>query len=199
MSAISDWCTGMLFDFAMPVANRVQNSMNALTAKPDSSTKNEKKRLAMPTIGTRRTRSASQPIGTAPSTKNADDAVPMKTIAPLLMWNVLRMFGPSTWMAAPSSSSNASSSPSTMNIRRPPRGERLAEGDRLGVDPGQQVVGEDHLLGGARLRFLARGLLVEHRGRECGRIAPRLLRVRHVTAFEPDRRTTPRCGIVCLS
>ena len=36
----------------------------------------------MPTIGTRFTRSASQPIGTAPSTKNADDAVPMKTIVP---------------------------------------------------------------------------------------------------------------------
>ena len=36
----------MLFDFAMPVANRVQNSMNALTAKPDSTTKNEKHRLA---------------------------------------------------------------------------------------------------------------------------------------------------------
>ena len=110
----------MLLDFAMPVANRVQNNMNALTAKPDSSTKNEKKRLAIPTIGTRFTRSASQPIGTAPSTKNADDAVPMKTIAPLLIPKVLRMFGPRTWIAAPSSSSNASSSPSTMNIRRPP-------------------------------------------------------------------------------
>jgi len=77
----------MLFDFAMPVANRVQNNMNALTAKPERHTKAAKKRLATPTIGTRLTRSASQPIGTAPRTKNADDAVPMKTMVPLLMPN----------------------------------------------------------------------------------------------------------------
>ena len=34
------------------------------------------------------TRSASHPIGTAPSTKNADDAVAMNTIAPSLIPNV---------------------------------------------------------------------------------------------------------------
>ena len=45
-------------------------------------------------------------------------------------------------------------------------GERLAEVDRLGVDAGQQVVGEDHLFLGAGLRRLARRLLVEHGGRE---------------------------------
>ncbi len=198
MSAISDWCTGMLFDFAMPVANRVQNSMNALTAKPDRSTKKEKKRLAMPTMGTRRTRSASQPIGTAPRTKNADDAVPMKTIAPLLMWNVLRMFGPSTWIAAPSSSSNASSSPSTMNISRPPLREGLAEGDGLGVDARQQVVGEDHLLGGARLCLLARRLLVQDRGRERSGIAPGLLRLRQRDRLQPKfGARTLVAGSVC--
>ncbi len=51
-------------------------------------------------------RSASHPIGTAPSTKNADDAVAMKTIAPSLIPNVRWISGPSTLMAAPSSSSN---------------------------------------------------------------------------------------------
>ena len=66
----------------MPVKNRVQNSMNALTARPERKTKKPKNRLDTPTIGTRFTRSASQPIGTAPSTKNAADAVPMKTIVP---------------------------------------------------------------------------------------------------------------------
>ncbi len=65
----------MLFALAMPVAKRVQKSMNALTAKPDMNTKNPKARLAQPTMGTRFTRSASHPIGTAPSTKNADDAL----------------------------------------------------------------------------------------------------------------------------
>ena len=47
----------------------------------------------MPTIGTRFTRSASQPIGTAPSTKNRPDAVPMNTMVPLLMWNVVPELG----------------------------------------------------------------------------------------------------------
>ena len=118
---MSDWCTGMLFALATPVANRVQNRMNALIANPERNTKKPKNKLAIPTIGTRRTRSASQPIGTAPSTKNADDAVAMKTIAPSLMLKVLRISGPSTWIAAPSSSSNARSSESTTNMNLPPR------------------------------------------------------------------------------
>ncbi len=93
MSAISDWCTGMLFALAIPVAKRVQNSMNALMASPEANTKRPNAMLAQPTIGTRFTRSASHPIGTAPSTKNADDAVAMKTIAPSLIPNVLRISG----------------------------------------------------------------------------------------------------------
>ena len=73
----------MLFAFAMPVAKRVQNNMNALTASPERNTKNAERRgWRTPTIGTRFTRSASQPIGTAPSTKKADDAVAMNTIVP---------------------------------------------------------------------------------------------------------------------
>ena len=103
---MSDWWTGMLLALAMPVAKRVQNSMNALTARPERNTKKPKARLAHPTIGTRFTRSASHPIGTAPSTKKADDALAMKTIVPELMWNVRRISGASTLMAAPSSSSN---------------------------------------------------------------------------------------------
>ena len=75
MSAISDWCTGMLFALAMPVANRVQNNMNALIASPDRNTKNPNNDARQPDDRHPRTRSASQPIGTAPSTKNADDAV----------------------------------------------------------------------------------------------------------------------------
>ena len=73
----------MLFALAMPVAKRVQNSMNALDREPGE--EHEERRTPgspTPTIGTRFTRSASQPIGTAPSTKNADDAVAMNTIVP---------------------------------------------------------------------------------------------------------------------
>src|SRR2546429_8021483 len=98
---MSDWWTGMLLALAMPVGKRVQNSMNALTATPDANTKTPNARLAHPTMGTRFTRSASHPIGTAPSTKNADDALAMNTIVPELMWKVRRISGASTLMAAP--------------------------------------------------------------------------------------------------
>ena len=121
----------------------------------------------------------------------------MKTIAPLLMWNVLRMFGPRTWIAAPSSSSNASSSPSTMNISLPPRANASRKVTGSELTPGQQVVGEDHLLGGAGLRLLARRLLVQDRGRECSRIAPGLLRIRQRDRLQPRSAHEPLvAGIV---
>ncbi len=82
--------------FEIPVANRVQNNMNAFTAKPDSSTKEPNAIAVHPTTGTRFQRSAIHPIGTAPSTKKAADAVPMKTIVPSLMWNVSRISGART-------------------------------------------------------------------------------------------------------
>src|SRR5882757_9763054 len=110
----------MLLALAMPVAKRVQNNMNALTAKPERNTKNPNARLAQPTMGTRLTRSASQPMGTAPSMKNAADALAMNTIVPELMWNVLRISGASTLIAAPSSSSNEYSNSSTTNMSLPP-------------------------------------------------------------------------------
>ena len=127
-----------------------------------------KKRLETPTIGTRFTRSASQPIGTAPSTKNAADAVPMNTIAPSLMPNVRRISGASTLIAAPSSSSSELSAVRTTNIEPAALADALAQRDRLGVDAGQQVVGEDDLLACLGLRLLARRLLVQHGGCERG-------------------------------
>ena len=51
-------------------------------------------RLEMPMIGPRRYRSASQPIGTAPSTMNAPAAALRNTIIPSLMWNVARCRAP---------------------------------------------------------------------------------------------------------
>ncbi len=41
-------------------------------------------------------------------------------------------------------------------------GERLFEVDRFGIDPRQEVVGEDDLFPGPGLGFLAGGFLVEH-------------------------------------
>jgi hypothetical protein len=82
VSAISDPCTGKVFDFAIPAPNRHQKSMNAFAAKPHANTMSEKKAVAQPMIGARRNRSASHPIGSAPRTRNAPDAALMKTIAP---------------------------------------------------------------------------------------------------------------------
>ena len=98
--------------------------------------------LDQPTIGTRLTRSASQPIGTAPSTKNADDAVAMKTIAPSLIPNVRWISGPSTLMAAPSSSSNASRSPSTMNMSLPPARNASVNDTGSELTPGRSSSGK---------------------------------------------------------
>ena len=95
----------------------------------------------------------------------------MNTTAPLLMWNVWRSSGSIICTAFSVSWSSEISSPSTTNMRDAALGERLAEGDRLGVDARQQVVGEDDLLFGPGLRLLARRFLVEHGGRERRRAA----------------------------
>ncbi len=139
---MSDWWTGMLFAFAIPAKKRVQKSMNAFTARPERNTKNPKNMLANPTMGTRFTRSASHPIGTAPSTKNADDAPPMNCAVPLLMWNVWTNSGSKTCMAAPSSSSSATRSPSTMNINLPPAANAVLKLTGSELTPGNRSSGK---------------------------------------------------------
>ena len=151
MSAISDWCTGMLFALAIPVAKRVQNIMNALTARPDRNTKHPNARLAQPTMGTRLTRSASHPIGTAPSTKNADDAVAMNTIVPRLTPNVWRISGANTVIAA----LELLERPEEQQYHEHETAaglERAGERDRLRLHARQQLVGEDDLLARASAR-----------------------------------------------
>ena len=110
----------MVSALAMPVKNRVQKSMKELTAKPEASTKPPKRMPETPTIGTLFIRSASQPMGTAPRTKKAAEAVPMKTIAPWLMWKVCWMFGARTLIAAPSRPSSAMIAVRTTNMNTPP-------------------------------------------------------------------------------
>ena len=153
----------------MPVKKRVQNNMKAFNARPERNTKKPNSRLDTPTIGTRRTRSASHPMGTAPSTKNAADAVLMKTIVPSLMPNVRWISGASTLIAAPSSSSNELRSVSTTNMNAPPTAKPCAQRHRWGVDAREEIVREDDLFARLRPRRLARLLLVDDRGRECRR------------------------------
>ncbi len=121
VSASIEPCTLRLLDFATPTPNCVQNSMNAFTARPVRNAMSENASVAQPMIGPRRKRSASHPIGSAPSTMNEPAAALMKTIAPLLMPKESRMSGASTPSAALDSSSSATIASNTANTRTPPR------------------------------------------------------------------------------
>ena len=140
---------------------------------PHSARKPANARLAQPMIGGRRCRSANQPMGSAPSTRNAPDAAARNTIVPLLTPNALRRSGASTDSVADSSSSNERRSMSTTNVLTPPMRTALAERDLLLAHPGQEVGGEEHLLLRRCLLRLALGLGVEDRYGELRRLARR--------------------------
>ena len=144
-----------------------------------------------PTIGTRFMRSASQPSGIAPSAKNRPDAVLMNTTVPLLMWNVLAQLGLDGLHRVERELVERDQQPEHDEHERAALGERLAEVDRLGLDAGQHVVGEDDLLFGPGLGLLAGGFLVEHgRGERRGVAAPARRLVRCVHSF-PRRVIVP--------
>ncbi len=71
VSATSDGWTVVFEDLATPTPRRARKRVKALTARPDRKTKTEKMTAAAAMIGGRRKRSASQPMGRAPSTMNA--------------------------------------------------------------------------------------------------------------------------------
>ena len=112
-------------------------------------------------IGGRRKRSASQPMGRAPSTMNALDAALTKTITPSLTPKLSRMSGASTPSEAPSRFSTDVEQQQHDEGVGPADGEALLEGQRLVADPGQEVVGEEDLL--LLLGGLALGLGFQHR------------------------------------
>ena len=153
----------MVLALAMPVKKRVQNNMKELTAKPEARTNAPNSRLETPTMGTRLIRSASHPIGTAPRTKKAADAVPMKTMAPSLMWKVRWISGARTLMAAPSSSSSETMAVRIRNMNQPPMRRPWRKRHRRRRDTGEEVVGEDDLLAGVLLCGLPGGLGRQHR------------------------------------
>jgi hypothetical protein len=75
-------------------------------------------------------------------------------------------------------------------------GDAFAHRHRRRVDPREQVVGEDHLLPPARLRGLARFLLIEDRGREIGGTAgallAKLLHFPRLPPAQPRQRSADR-------
>ena len=139
----------MLFALAIPVAKRAPEHHERLTEAGQEHEAPERT-LAQPTMGTRLTRSASHPIGTAPSTKNADDAVAMNTIVPRLTPNVWRISGANTVIAAlellerPEEQHHEHETAAGL--------ERAGERDRLRLHARQQLVGEDDLLARASAR-----------------------------------------------
>ena len=116
----------------------------------DSAANPANARLAKAMIGPRRNRSASQPIGVAPRTRNADEAVMMKTMVPLLTPSELRMSGARVPRAADSSSSSALIAVSTAIVYVPPmRSASLKVG--VLADTGQIVDGDGRLRSGVGL------------------------------------------------
>ena len=137
--------------------------MNALAARPHENTITAKNAVAQPMIGARRNRSASQPIGSAPSTRNAPDAALMNTIAPSLTPKVSRMSGASTDRTAFSSSSTDWISSSITNVKTPPSLTPCLQGHLFAADAREEVVGEQRFLLVFDLQFSTLGLGVEHR------------------------------------
>ena len=110
----------MVLAFDMPAKNRMKKNIRAFTAAPDRALKAAKAPLAMPTMGPRRKRSASHPIGPAPSTKNISEAVLMAVMAPSLTSKLSPMLGPKMATALFSNSSRLFSANSTMKVWKPP-------------------------------------------------------------------------------
>ena len=73
-----------MLDCATPAPNRARNSRNTLAASPDTVAMTANTSPAIPAIRPRRNRSASQPIGSAPTMRKPEDAPEMNTITPLL-------------------------------------------------------------------------------------------------------------------
>ena len=129
--------------------------------------RSRRSRLETPTIGTRFTRSASQPIGTAPSTKNAADAVLMKTIVPSLIPNVCADLGRehvdrgALELVERVEQREDDEHERAADLRCPARSEIGSE-----LTPGSRSSGKITCSRALRLRGLARLFLVDDRGRE---------------------------------
>ncbi len=173
MSANSVPCTVWVDAWETPAPKRAQKNKKMFVASPERNTMTPKKNVAIPMIGARRKRSASQPMGTMPSTKNAPEMPATKTITPELTWNEDRMFGASTLRPELCRLSRATMTASTAkveapNLRKPSRREVCSS--RV---PRKEVLGEHRLIGvlprGPLLLF---GRVGDQPGQLCGVLAP---------------------------
>ena len=110
----------MVLDLAIPVPSRAKKNTTTLRARPDSSEKSPKARLAAPMTGPLRNRSASQPMGNAPRNTNDTEAAPKKTMTPSPTPKLSRISGARTASAAASSSSRLLSINKTTKVAMPP-------------------------------------------------------------------------------
>ncbi len=119
----------------------------------------------------------------------------MNTTVPLLMWNVGAELGLDGLDRVEGELVERDEQPEDHEHRDAALGERLFEVDGFGVDPREEVVGEDDLFSRPSLRFLAGGFLVEHgRGQRRGAALglSQLVHIGHV--FSPNRRCTESAG-----
>ena len=121
------------------------------------------------TIGTRLYRSASQPIGTAPRTKKAEEAVPIKTMAPSLdMERVLdlgRQHEDRRFLELGQRDDGGEHDEHSPPADRQP----LPQGHGSALAPGKKGVGETILAGAVLLRLAGGFLLQNSRGQGRGR------------------------------
>ena len=90
---MSDVWTVWVLAWEMPAPNRAQKNKKMFVATPEAKIIRPKNIVAKPTIGPRRRRSASQPIGTIPRTRNPPEIPVTNTITPELTWSDAWMFG----------------------------------------------------------------------------------------------------------
>ena len=116
----SDANTGTEYAWPKPTPMRVQNSWNGFTTRPLTAVATAHPMVAIHTMRTRDTRSASHASGTAPSTR----ATPPNALMPMsvvsLIWSVSWMSGASTPPAARSNCSAIVISASMTTIDAPP-------------------------------------------------------------------------------
>ncbi len=79
-----------------PAPKRAQKNKKMFVARPERKTMMPKKKVARPTIGPRRYRSANQPMGRMPSTRNPPEMPATNTMTPELTWNDAWMLGART-------------------------------------------------------------------------------------------------------
>ena len=169
-SARRDHCTEMVFALEIPTPSWAQNSMKAFTANPQTANMTLKARLAHAMIGGRRYRSASQPIGSAPSTRKPPAAELMKTMVPLLTCKVSLMFGASTLRPELVNWSKPDKAIRTTRVALPAVRSPSRSDISFVPTPGQQVIRKEDRFGALCVLELSTLFDIEDQGGEFTRV-----------------------------